>query len=75
MKVYYRGEATAFAELKKQPPESLCPLPPRSRPVVVRKAKKDHPWRQPYQTMRTQLQGFVSVRIPATTSTTKRGYF
>jgi hypothetical protein len=54
MKVYYRGEAIAFTELKKQPQKaSAAPLPPRARPVVVRKAKKDHPWRQPYQTMRT----------------------
>jgi hypothetical protein len=41
MEVYYRGEAIAL----------------RARPVVVRKAKKDHPWRQPYQTMDTDSQG------------------
>ena len=55
MKVYYRGEAIAFTELKKQPQKASAPLPPRARPVVVRKAKKDHPWRQPYQTMRTPI--------------------
>jgi hypothetical protein len=55
MKVYYRGEAIAFTELKTQPQKASAPLPPRARPVVVRKAKKDHPWRQPYQTMRTPI--------------------
>ena len=56
MKVYYRGEAIAFTELKKQPQKaSAAPLPPRARPVVVRKAKKDHPWRQLYQNMRTPI--------------------
>ena len=55
MKVYYRGEAIAFTELKKPPQKASAPLPPRARPVVVRKAKKDHPWRQPYQTMRTPI--------------------
>jgi len=55
MKVYYRVEAIAFTELKKQPQKASAPLPPRARPVVVRKAKKDHPWRQSYQTMRTPI--------------------
>ena len=55
MKVYYRGEAIAFTELKKQPQKASALLPPRARPVVVRKAKKDHPWRRPYQTMRTPI--------------------
>jgi hypothetical protein len=39
------------------------PLPPRARPVVVRKAKKDHPWRQPYQTMRTPIPN-EQIRAP-----------
>jgi hypothetical protein len=43
MKVYYRGEAIAFTELKTQPQKASAPLPPRARPVVVRKARKDHP--------------------------------
>ena len=94
--MYYRGEAIAFTELKEQPQKASAPLALRARPVVVRKAKKDHPWRQPYQPMRTpipkeqigaplvgmrtytlrpKLQGFASVRIPTTTSTTKRGHF
>ena len=55
MEVYYREEAIAFTELKKQPQKASPPLTPRARPVVVRKAKKDHPWRQPYQTMRTPI--------------------
>jgi len=55
MEVYYRGEAIAFTELKKQPQKASAPLPARARPLVVRKAKKDHPWRQSYQTMRTPI--------------------
>ena len=55
MKAYYRGEAIAFTELKRQPQKASAPLSPRARPVVVRKAKKDHPWRQSYQTMRTPI--------------------
>jgi hypothetical protein len=55
MKVYCRGEANAFTKLKKQPQKASAPLPPLARPVVVRKAEKDHPWRQPYQTMRTPI--------------------
>ena len=49
------GEAIAFTELKTQPQKASAPLPPRARPVVVRMAKKDHPWRQPYKTMRTPI--------------------
>jgi hypothetical protein len=55
MKVYYRGEAIAFTELKKQPQKASAPLPPRARPVVARKAKKDHPWRQGYQNMKPRV--------------------
>jgi len=53
MEVYYRGEAIAFTELKKQSQKASAPLSARARPLAVRKAKKDHPWRQSYQTMRT----------------------
>ena len=52
MEVYYRGEVIAFTELKKQPQKTSAPLPPRARPVMVRKAKQDHPWRQAYKSMR-----------------------
>jgi hypothetical protein len=55
MEVYYRGEAIAFTELKKQPQKASAPLPARARPMLVRKAKKDHPWRQSYQTMRAPI--------------------
>ncbi len=55
MEVYYRGEAIAFTELKKQPQKASAPLPPRARPVVVRKAKQDHPWRQAYKSMRPRV--------------------
>jgi len=55
MEVYYRGEAMAFTELKQQPQKASVSLPPRSRLRVVRKVKKDHPWRQSFQTMRTPI--------------------
>jgi len=55
MEVYYRGEPIAFTELKTPPQKACEPLLPRARPIVVRKAKRDHPWRQPYQNMRTPI--------------------
>ena len=62
MEVYYRGEAIAFTELKKQPQKASVPLPPRARPVVVRKAKPDHPWRQAYKSMRPRIPNGTSQR-------------
>jgi hypothetical protein len=53
MEVYYRGEPIAFRELKEPIRKIAESLPPAARAIVVRKAKKDHPWRQPYQNMRT----------------------
>jgi hypothetical protein len=50
--VYYRGERIAFAELLETKPQTSSVLPPPVRVQVVRKAKKDHPWRQRYQNMR-----------------------
>ena len=52
MEVYYRGERIAFAELKEpiQKPPQLLPL--AARAIVVRKPKKDHPWRQGWRKMR-----------------------
>ena len=53
--IYYRGEPIAFTEL--QQPIQASPQPRRSapRPIVIRKAKKDHPWRQRYQNMRPRV--------------------
>jgi len=55
MRIYYRGEQIAFTELKEQVQTSreLCPSAPR--PIVIRKARKDHPWRQGYQNMRARV--------------------
>jgi PAS domain-containing protein len=52
MQVYYRGEPIGFTELKQplQKAPEARPAAPHVR--VVRKAKKDHPWRQGYQNMR-----------------------
>jgi hypothetical protein len=52
MEVYYRGERMAFTELQEPMPKASRPLPPATRVIVVRKAKKNHPWRQGYQNMK-----------------------
>jgi transposase len=52
MQVYYRGERVAFTELKEPIRKTTRPIPPAARPMVVRKAKQDHPWRQGYQNMK-----------------------
>ena len=54
MEVYYRGERMAFTELT-EPIRKAEPRPPAVRAIVVRKAKKDHPWRQSYEGMRPQM--------------------
>jgi hypothetical protein len=55
MQVYYRGKRMAFTELPPAMPKASPPPPPAARTIVVRKAKKDHPWRQPYQNMRPRF--------------------
>jgi transposase len=51
IEVYYRQERMAFTELP-QAPQKISPPPVAAGQAVVnRKAKKDHPWRQSYQTM------------------------
>ena len=52
MQVYYRGERVAFTELKEPIRKTARPIPPAARPMVVRKAKQDHPWRRGYQNMK-----------------------
>ena len=59
MEVYYRGEPIAFTELKTPPQKASEPLPPRARPIVVRKAKQDHPWRQGYRNMKPRVPNQV----------------
>jgi hypothetical protein len=59
IEVYYRGERVAFTELKEPIRKSAQPLPPNPRAIVVRKAKKDHPWRQSYQNMRPRVPNQV----------------
>ncbi len=60
MEVYYRGERIAFSEFKEPIRKSAQPLPPNPRAIVVRKAKKDHPWRQGYQNMKPRVPNPVS---------------
>ena len=55
MKIYYRGEQIAFTELKERVQTSPELRPSAPRPIVIRKAKKDHPWRQGYQNMRPRV--------------------
>ena len=60
MEVYYRGERIAFSEFKEPIRKSAQSLPPNPRAIVVRKAKKDHPWRQGYQNMKPRVPNPVS---------------
>jgi hypothetical protein len=55
MEVYYRGERIAFTEMKKPPRKLSAPLPVPARPIVVRKVKADHPWRQGYKSMKPRV--------------------
>jgi transposase len=52
LEVYYRGQRIAYEECRgsKQKPPAVPR--PGVKPIVSRKAKKDHPWRQRYQGMR-----------------------
>src|SRR5256886_450507 len=52
MKVYYRGERIGFTELKEPTRRVSLPVPPAPRVRVVRRPKKDHPWRQGWQNMK-----------------------
>src|SRR6202521_5160603 len=52
IEVYYRGERVGFTELKEPIRKTARPIPPAARPMVVRKAKQDHPWRRGYQNMK-----------------------
>jgi hypothetical protein len=55
MRIYYRDDQIAFTELKERvqkSPELSLSVP---RPIVIRKASKDHPWRQGYQNMRPRV--------------------
>ena len=71
MEVHYRGEYIAFTELR-EPARKAEPCPPAVRAIVVRKAKKDHPWRQSYENMRPRVSNqviiapYVGIRTSAT---------
>jgi transposase len=56
MEVYYRGERMEFTEISEPVPKPAPPLTPTARVVVVRKAKKDHPWQQSYKSMKPWLR-------------------
>jgi hypothetical protein len=50
--VYYRGERMAVTELREPKQKPSPPISPAARAMVVRKPKKDHPWRQLYKNMK-----------------------
>lgn len=52
MEVYYRGERMEFTEISEPVRKPSPPLAPAARAVVVRKAKKDHPWQRSYKNMK-----------------------
>jgi transposase len=52
IQVYYRGERIAFTELLERKPQPTQTALAPARVQRVRKAKKDHPWRQGYQNMK-----------------------
>ena len=49
---YYRGERIKFMEIPEPVRKPAPPLVPTARVPVVRKAKKDHPWKQSYKSMK-----------------------
>src|SRR5215475_3005770 len=59
IQIYYRGENIAFTELKERLQTSPKLRPSAPPPIVIRKAKKDHPWRQGYQNMRPRIPNQV----------------
>ena len=60
IQVYYRGERIAFGEWFEPKPQPTQAAPvPAIRVQPVRKAKKDHPWRQGYRNMKPRIPNQV----------------
>jgi len=60
IQVYYRGERIAFGEWFEPKPQPTQAVPvPAIRVQPVRKAKKDHPWRQGYRNMKPRIPNQV----------------
>ncbi|MBV8475862.1 MAG: ISNCY family transposase [Acidobacteria bacterium] len=55
METYYRGERIEFMEIPEPVRKPAPPLAPTARVVVVRKVRKDHPWRRSYKKMKSWL--------------------
>jgi hypothetical protein len=53
--VYYRGQRMAVTELREPLQKPSPPLLLAARAILVRKAKKDHLWRQLYKNMKSRL--------------------
>ena len=52
VEVYYRWERMEFTEICEPVRKPTQPLAPAARAMVVRKAKKDHPWQRSYKNMK-----------------------
>ena len=59
IETYYRGERIKFMEIPEPVRKPAPPLVPTARVAVVRKAKKDHPWRQGYRNMKPRIPNQV----------------
>jgi hypothetical protein len=59
IEVYYRGERMVVTELRGPIQKPSPPRSPATRAIVVRKAKKDHPWRQLYKNMKPRVPNQV----------------
>lgn len=51
MAIYHQGKRMAFRELPEAPRKAIQPRPAVARAIVIRPAKKDHPWRRSYKSM------------------------
>jgi transposase len=55
MAIYHKGEKMAFSELPEAPPKVIQPRPATAQVRLRIPAKKDHPWRQGYKSMRPAM--------------------
>jgi hypothetical protein len=63
MAIYHQGEKMAFIKLAEAPPKATPPHPAAARAMVVRPAKKDHPWRQSYKSIQPAIAAVPRVGL------------
>ena len=51
MAIYHQDKRMAFSELPEAPAKAIQPRPAAAQAIVMRPAKKDHPWRRSYKSM------------------------